>query len=117
MATTVLDQLLEVQERVDEGFRARRTTRDVDVDRHDPIDALDRRVAPLVATAGAGAVAEGDAPLWLGHLVPQPDERTGHLRRAGAGDDQDVGLARTGPEGEPAEAVHVVLAGRGRDHL
>ena len=89
----------------------------VDVDRHDPVDPLDRRVAPLVAAAGAGAVAHRDAPLGLGHLLPQPDQRAGHLGRQRAGHDEDVGLARAGPEREHPPAVHVVLAGRRRHHL
>ena len=89
----------------------------VDVDRHDPVDPLDRRVAPLVAAARAGAVAHRDAPLGLRHLLPEADQRPGHLGRQRAGDDQHVGLARAGPEREHPEAVHVVLRRRGRHHL
>ena len=89
----------------------------VDVDRHDPVDPLDRRVAPLVAAARAGAVAHRDAPLGLRHLLPEADQRAGHLGRQRAGDDQHVGLARAGPEREHAPAVHVVLRRRGRHHL
>jgi hypothetical protein len=60
VTATVLDQLLELQERVDDGLRARRAAGNVDVDGHDPVDALDRRVAPLIASPGTGAVAQGD---------------------------------------------------------
>jgi hypothetical protein len=99
MTTTVLDQLLELQERLDESFRARRASGNVDVDRHDSIDALDCRVAPLVAPTRAGAVTQGDAPLRLRHLLPESDERAGHLCRARAATMRTSawrGLARNG---------------------
>ena len=117
VAAAVLDELLELHHPVDEALGTGRAAGDVDVDRHDPVDALDRRVAPLVAAAGAGAVAERHAPLGLGHLLPQTDERAGHLGRQRAGHDEHVGLARAGPEREHAPAVHVVLRRRRRHHL
>src|SRR5579859_6754253 len=71
VAAAVLDELLELHHAVDEALRPRRAAGDIDVDRHDPVDPLDRRVAPLVATAGARAVAHRDAPLRLRHLLPE----------------------------------------------
>src|SRR5664279_491471 len=83
----VLDDLLELHHPVDESLWPGRTAGDVHVDGQDPVDPLDGRVAPLVAPAGTGAVAHGHAPLRLGHLLPQPDERAGHLGGTGAGHD------------------------------
>ena len=87
----------------------------VDVHGHHPVDALDGRVGALVAAAGAGAVTHRHAPLGLRHLLPEPDERSGHLGRQGARHDEHVRLPRAGPEREHVEAVHVVDAG-GRGH-
>src|SRR5258705_3229961 len=65
---SALDPLLELDQAVDDGLRPRGTAGDVDVDGHDRVDALHRRVV-VVRTAGAGARAERDHPLRLGHLV------------------------------------------------
>ena len=75
LAAAILDQLLELHHPVDQALRPGRAAGHVDVDRHDPVDALDRGVAPLVAAARARAVAHRDAPLGLRHLLPQADER------------------------------------------
>src|SRR5215212_2226829 len=98
VAAAILDELLELHHPVDEPLGPRRAAGHVDIDGHDPIDPLDRGVAPLVSTARARAVAHRDAPLRFRHLLPQPHERAGHLRRQGAGDDEDVRLARTRAE-------------------
>src|SRR6476469_4752361 len=74
VATAVLDELLELHHPVDQALRAGRAAGDVDVDGHDPVDALDRRIAALVAPTRARAVAQRDAPLRFGHLLPEPDE-------------------------------------------
>src|SRR3970040_1674049 len=81
MAAAVLDELLELHHRVDEAFWPRWAAGHVDIHGHEPVDALDGAVAALVATTGAGAVAHRDAPLGFGHLLPEPDEPAGHLRR------------------------------------
>src|SRR3989304_9537993 len=112
MAGAVLDELLELHHRVDEAFWPRWAAGHVDIHGHEPVDALDGAVAALVATTGAGAVAHRDAPLGFGHLLPEPDERAGHLRRERACHDQHVRLPGRCPEREHAPAVHVVLRGR-----
>src|SRR5439155_18570162 len=81
VAAAVFDELLELHHPVDEALGPGRTTGDVDVDRHDPIDPLDRRIAPLVPPARAGAVTHRDAPLRFRQLLPQPEERAGRLDR------------------------------------
>src|SRR5437667_11407551 len=78
VASPILEQLLQLQEPEDQPLRPRRTAGDVDVDRHDPVDPLDRGVAPLITPTRAGAVTQGDAPLRLRHLLPESDERARH---------------------------------------
>src|SRR5512144_2830019 len=101
----VLDLLLQEHDPVEDQLRPGRAARDVHVDRDDAVDALDGGVAPLVAAARARAVAHGDAPLGLRHLLPEADQRAGHLGREGAGDDEHVRLPRAGAEREHAPAV------------
>src|SRR5215217_2209867 len=62
VAAPILDQLLELHHAEDEALGPRRAARHVDVDGHDPVDALDRRIRALVAATRARAVAHGDAP-------------------------------------------------------
>jgi len=92
VTAAVLDELLEFHHPVDESLWAWRAAGDVDVDRHDPVDPLDRRIAPLVATAGAGAVAESDAPLRF----PLQDGLAAFLARDGFRSigEIDLGVAR-----------------------
>src|SRR5438128_1559782 len=65
----LLDLLLQLHDPVEHGFGDRRATRDINVHRHHFVNALHYRISREGA-AGAGAVAHGDAPLRLGHLVP-----------------------------------------------
>src|SRR5512137_805070 len=60
MAATVDDELPELHHPVHEPLRTGRAAGDVDVDGEDPVDPLDRGVAPLVPAAGARAVAHRD---------------------------------------------------------
>ena len=117
LPASLLDELVELHHPVDQALRTRRAAGDVDVHRHDAIDALHDAVAALEAAARGGAGAHGDAPLRLRHLLPQPHQRAGHLRGQRAGHDQDVGLARAGAEREHPEAVDVVHARRRAHHL
>src|SRR4051794_39722588 len=117
LPTTLQDQLLELEHAVDEALRPRRASGHVHIHGHHAIDALDCGVGALVAATRAGAVAHRDTPLGLRHLLPEADERAGHLGREGACDDEHVSLAGAGPEGEHVEAVHVVDAGGSGHHL
>src|SRR5439155_25818433 len=80
----------------------------VDIHGNDQINALHHVVAVLVIrAAAAGAGTHGDDELGVGHLVVESSDPGRHLVIDGAGDDHQVGLARRGPEGPGAEAVHV----------
>jgi hypothetical protein len=91
----------------------------VDIDRKQLVDALDHRVlaGKDEGPAGDGAVAHGDDPLGLGHLVVEGLDRRGHLLVDRAGDDHDVGLARRGTEDLGAETGDVEAGRAGGHHL
>src|SRR3954447_13039660 len=57
----VLDLVVQLEDRVHQHLRARRTARQVHVHRHDVVDALDDRVV-VEHAAGAGAHAHGQHP-------------------------------------------------------
>ena len=90
----------------------------VDVDRDDLVDALGHRVAVPVRPAAVGARAHRDHVLRLGHLLVETLDRRGHLVGDGAGDDDQIGLARAGRQRDDAETHHVVARrAEGRTHL
>ena len=104
----VLDLVVELEDRVDQHLGPRRAAREVHVDGHDVVDALDDRVV-VEHAAGAGADAHREHPLGLGHLVVDLAQHGRHLLADPAGDDHQVGLARAGPEDLHAEPGEVVL--------
>jgi len=108
---------MELHHPVDEPLRARRAARNVHVNGHHPVNPLHDAVAALEASTGGGARAHGDDPLWLRHLLPQPNERAGHLGGEGPRHDQHVRLPRARAKREHPEAVDVVHARRGAHHL
>src|SRR5438105_12636943 len=89
------DLLAEPQHALGQRLGPRWAARDVHIHRYDRVDPLQRRVAVPELASGAGAVAHGDHPLGLGHLLVQPAEPRGHLVGHCAGHDHHVGLART----------------------
>ena len=98
-----LDHPLELVEAVNQRLGPRRAARDVDVDRHELVRALDDRVVGEHA-AGRRAGAHRDRPPRLEHLVVDPADDRRHLDRDPAREDEQVGLARRGPERLGAEA-------------
>lgn len=70
----------------------------------------------MVVPAAVRAAAHADDPPRLGHLVVDLPQRGRHLVGHRARDDEDVGLARRGPE-ECPQPVLVVPRGRQVHHL
>src|SRR3954452_23638995 len=94
--------LLELEDAVEDGFRVGRAAGDIDVDGHYFIYALHDGVGGEGAARG-GAVAHRDAPLGLGHLVPDGAHDRGKLLGDRAAHQHHVTLAR-GEAVEHAEA-------------
>src|SRR4051794_37816896 len=65
----LLHLFLELQNAVEDRFRVGRAAGNIYVDRHHFVDTLHYCVRRERAARG-GAIAHGDAPLGLGHLVP-----------------------------------------------
>ena len=87
----VHDLVVQLEDRVQQHLRPRRAAGQVDVDRHDVVDALHDRVV-VEHAAGRRADAHGDDPLGLGHLVVDLPQHRRHLLADPAGDDHQVGL-------------------------
>src|SRR5438876_1158045 len=66
--TFALHALLQLQDAVEHRLRMRRTSRNVDVDGDDRVDALHDGVVVIWASR-ACAGAEGHHPAWLRHLA------------------------------------------------
>src|SRR5262245_47512077 len=100
------DLLLDEEKRLCQRLRSRRAPRDIHVHGDDLVDPAEHRVGVREEAARVGARAHGDHVLRVRHLlVEKPDARR-HLERDGAGDDDEVALARRRPR-DRAEAVEV----------
>src|SRR5260221_5402054 len=84
LSTALEDLFAQAEDTFGQRFGAGRTAWDVDVDRNDRVDTLERRVAVPELATRARAVAHRDHPLGLGHLLVQPAEPGSHLVGHGA---------------------------------
>jgi hypothetical protein len=89
----VLDLVVQLEYCEEQHLRSRRAARQVDVDRHDVINALHDGVV-VEHPAARCAYAHRDDPFGLGHLVVDLPQHRGHLLAHPAGHDHQVGLAR-----------------------
>lgn len=106
--------LLQLENAVHQSLGGRRATRDVDVDRHDPVAPSCDRVAVVVVSSTVGAAAHRDDPARFGHLIVNLSQGGRHLVGQGTGHNHDVGLARRGTEND-TETI-LIIAGRGQVH-
>lgn len=67
--TRVALLFLELEYAIHQRFARGRTTRHVDINRHDAIAAPCNAIAVMVISATVGAAAHANHPSWLGHLV------------------------------------------------
>src|SRR5438105_12382564 len=94
--TLFQDLLTQLENSFDKRLWAWRATRDVDIHRHDCIDALDGVIAIVKFTARVGTLAHTEDPLGIWHLLPQQTQAWPHLDRDGPGYNHQIGLARAG---------------------
>src|SRR6266480_2617272 len=112
-----IDLALQFHERVQQRFRPRRTTWNVNVDRNVTIDSLEHVVTLLEWTSGNRACAHRDNVFRVRHLVVEPHDLRRHFLGHGAGHDHEIGLAWRWPENFAAEPRDVVTRRCRRDHF
>src|ERR1700693_939625 len=111
-----IDLFLQLQNRVQERFRAGGTPWNVYIHWNNLIATLHDGVIVEDATGG-GARAHGDYPFGLGHLVVEAPNDGGHFLREATGDDHEIGLTRGGAENFRAESSDVKAGGGHRHHF
>jgi hypothetical protein len=112
----VHDLVVQFQYRVEQHLRARRAAGQVDVHRHDVVDALHDRVIVEHAAAG-GANTHRDDPFGVGHLVVDLPEHRRHLLADPARHDHQVRLPRGVPRDFHPEPGQVVFRPAGHHQL
>src|SRR5437588_1561137 len=112
----LINLVLQLEQRVEEVLRSRRTANHIDIRGHDLIHALQHGVG-VERAAYRRARAHGDHPLGVGHLVIDALDDRRHLQRDRAGHNHQVTLPRAGTEDFRAEARNIKTRGRGGDHL
>src|ERR1700759_4697524 len=101
VALGAVDLLAQAQDAGERGLGPRRAPGHMHVDRQELVRRHERVVVEDAHRGAAGAHRDG--PAGLEHLVVDAADDRGHLHRHAAGEDEQVRLARRGPEGLPAE--------------
>jgi hypothetical protein len=99
--------LLQLEDPIQKCFCSGRATRDIYVDRDDPIHSSNHTITVVIVSTSISTAAHGDDPLWVGHLVRNLTEGGCHLVRGRPSDDHHVGLAWRCPE-DNAQPVLIV---------
>src|SRR6185312_11070074 len=115
LALGAVDLLAQAQDAVQQSLGPRRAAGHVHVDRQKLVGRRERVVVEDAHRGAAGA--HRDRPARLEHLVIDPADDRRHLHRDPPREDEQVGLARRGPEGLPAEPGHVDAGADDRHHL
>src|SRR5690348_17303761 len=102
-----VDLVLELDNAVQKGFRGRRATGDINIDRDDTVASAHHRVGVVIITAAIGAGAHGYHPARLRHLVIHLAESRRHFITKGSGNNHDVRLTRAGTK-HNSKAVEIV---------
>src|SRR5215467_6095429 len=110
------DLVLQHHDRIDHHFWAWRTSRNIDIHRDDPVDALHDGIVAIETAAGR-ARAEGHDPLRLAHLVVDLLQYRRGLVTHGADHHEQVGLPGRKTRQRRAEAVGVIKRGAHRHEL
>src|SRR6202034_1726172 len=105
--TFVLHPMLDLHQPVKHCLGPRRTSRDIQMYRDDPIDSLQHRVV-VVRAARTGARPERDHPLRLRHLLIDAAQNRGPPLRDRPHYEEQVGLARRKTRQRGAESIDIV---------
>lgn len=108
--------LLQLKNAIQQRLRRRRTPRNIDIDRNNPINATHHTIAIVIVPAPIRTAAHANHPLRIGHLVIALPQRGRHFVRHGPGHDHHVCLARGGAE-DYTQSVLVVSRHGGLHHF
>jgi hypothetical protein len=111
-----VDLFLELENGVENRFRARRTAGNVNIDRNDLVAALEDSVV-VENAAGSSTSAHGNDPLGLRHLIVKLANDGAHFDGKATGDDHEVGLPGRRTKNFCAETGEVVAGGSHGHHL
>lgn len=106
--------LLKLQNSIHERLTGRRTSRNVDIYRYDPVTAPNYRVRVMVVTSSVRTRSHRDNPSRVRHLVVNLTERRRHLVGKGSGNDHNIGLTWGGTEND-TETI-LIVTGSGKVH-
>src|SRR3989441_6999410 len=91
----LVDLILQFQQRVKKALRPRRAANYVHIDWHNLVHTLQDRIR-IERAADARTRSHGNAPLWIGHLIPNALQHRSHLQRHCPGDNHEVCLTGRG---------------------
>src|SRR6266566_3282635 len=112
----LVDLILQFQQRVKKALRPRRAANYVHIDWHNLVHTLQDRIR-IERAADARTRSHGNAPLWIGHLIPNALQHRSHLQRYCPGDNHEVRLTRRRAKHFCAEPRNVKARSRGGDHF
>jgi hypothetical protein len=92
-----LNFFLQIDDGLEQLFRARRTPRHIDVYWDEAINSLDYGVG-IEHTPGRSTSSHGDAPLWLMHLLPDSLQHGHHFHHHPTRNNHQITLSGAEPE-------------------
>lgn len=107
---------LQLKHSIYQGLASGRTSRHVNINRDNPINPPNHRIAVMIIPAPVGTAAHADNPPRVSHLVVHLPQGRRHLVGHRPGYYHNVGVTRRCPEHE-AEAVLVVSWAGDLHHL
>src|ERR1043165_3497062 len=110
------DDVLQTHQAIEQRFRTRGATGNVNIHGNTTIDALHRRIG-IEWSTGRSTRAHCDGPLRLRHLIVNAAHDWSHLQSHCARNDDQIAWPRTRPEHARTEPVDVEPSGDRRDHL
>lgn len=99
--------LLQLKDPIHQCFASRRTSRDVNINRHYPVATPGNRVAVMIISTAICAAAHANDPSWIWHLIVDLSQRRCHFVCESACYNHDVRLSRRSAEND-AESILVV---------
>src|SRR5689334_20013266 len=111
-----MNLVLQLNDAVEQSFRCRGATGDVNIYRDDAVAASNDGIGIMVIASPVGAGAHRNDPARFGHLIVYLTQRGSHFIAKRPGHNHHVRLARTWTEHDP-EPVEVIARCAGLHHF